>query len=190
MLTAPPSHFLHLCLLIFSRNADRANRFGRNPADARHHALAVLVSNVHLGQKRHNRKKYRFPKTKRKIPEEVPSCNLFCQETEVGPSLCSNALESRQAWALVKTKSFFGIISLNMNFLTSWTRPFFLDWAVYHCHLQQWPQFLCRKSFYVEFFCFVLCGKWFNLPSCKSFLALTMGNTSTCFAFSWIISLG
>ena len=51
MQTEPPSHFLHLCLLIFSGNANSADRFGRNPADARHHALAVLVSNVHLGQK-------------------------------------------------------------------------------------------------------------------------------------------
>ena len=39
---------LNLCFIIFSGNAGSTNRCGGNPADAGHHALAVLVPDAHL----------------------------------------------------------------------------------------------------------------------------------------------
>ena len=127
--------------------------------------------------------KTNFQRKIAKYPKRLPSAAFSARRRGWVPVYAQTV--SRVHWP----ESFFMASFVKVSF-TSRIRPFFLDWAVYHCHLQLWPQYLCRKSFFVKLLRFVLCGKWSNLPSCKSFFALTMGNTSTCFAFSCIISLG
>ena len=141
-------HCLHLYVIIFSRNADSANRFGRNSTDARHHALAMLVSNAHLGQQMlqirntHNRRENTdFQQQKRvKYPKRLPLAAFSSRRQGWVPG------HAQTLSRVDRPGSFFFRSFVNGIYFTSGICPFFLDWAVCHCHLQLWPQFLCRKS--------------------------------------------
>ena len=72
-----------LVVIIFASNAGSTNGRGGNPADAGHHALAVLVTNVHLvGTQRfslgpkHNQMKQRIEAKKNSYPYWFSSAAL------------------------------------------------------------------------------------------------------------------
>ena len=78
---------------------------------------------------------------------------------------------------------------------TSRIHPSFLGWVECHCHLLLWQQSLCKKMWIYNLWVYLNSRKEVlrikrrvcivtHLPSCNSLLALTMGNTSTCFSFS------